>query len=52
MFHEKPDKDIIQDDAYQDQQKITEKLHSSMETGSRKNYMPHEHKTRRETDQE
>ena len=52
MLHEKPDKNIVEDNTNQHQQKITEELHASMQNGAWKNHVAHEHKSGGKADQE
>jgi hypothetical protein len=51
MFNKKADKNIIQDDANNNQQEITEQLNPSMKYRVRKDNVSHQHETRWKTDQ-
>jgi hypothetical protein len=52
MFHKKADKNIVQDDADQNQHQVSEKLNASMQYRTRKNDITHQHKSRRKTNKE
>jgi hypothetical protein len=52
VFHKKPDKNIIQNNANQNQEEIPEKLYPPVKNGSGKYHVTHKHETGGETDKE
>jgi hypothetical protein len=51
MFYKETDENIVQYNTNQDQQKIAEQLYASVQDGTWKNHVAHEHKSRGKADQ-